>query len=126
MVFIVVGLTDLPSTVIGVFIGALIITAFVFIGFSGAVRIYTSGGQLTEVKVTMRQRGVARAFVDRLNSALAERQEGVGERPAPEVVKPAPQIDVTSQLERLAELKRTGALTDEEFDLAKAKVLERL
>jgi hypothetical protein len=43
--------------------------------------------------------------------------------PAPEVAPVAAAPDATAELERLAQLHQSGALTDEEFAAAKAKVL---
>lgn len=43
--------------------------------------------------------------------------------PAPAPAAPAGGTDVVSRLQELAELKNSGALTQEEFDAAKAKLL---
>ena len=37
--------------------------------------------------------------------------------------QPAPAMDLTAELQKLASLKEAGALTDEEFAAAKAKLL---
>lgn len=43
--------------------------------------------------------------------------------PAPAPAPAAPQVDVVEQLKELAELKNQGILTDEEFAVQKAKLL---
>ncbi len=56
----------------------------------------------------------------------AEGQAAQGAEPAaPEPAAPAPAAggDSTAELERLAQLHQSGALSDEEFAAAKAKVL---
>jgi hypothetical protein len=45
------------------------------------------------------------------------------EEPAPAPPAAAPAPDATAELERLAQLHQSGALTDDEFAAAKAKVL---
>ena len=41
----------------------------------------------------------------------------------PQQAAPAPQVDVVSQLERLAALRDQGVITEEEFQAQKAKIL---
>jgi hypothetical protein len=54
----------------------------------------------------------------------AEGEEGAEQPAAPAAAAPAaPAADATEELTRLAELHKSGALTDEEFAAAKAKVL---
>jgi hypothetical protein len=48
-------------------------------------------------------------------------QQGVAETMA--VSAPAPAKDLTTELQKLAELHKSGVLTDEEFATAKKKVL---
>jgi uncharacterized membrane protein YebE (DUF533 family) len=43
--------------------------------------------------------------------------------PAPAAAPPAPAGDTTAELERLSQLHQSGALTDDEFSAAKAKLL---
>lgn len=43
--------------------------------------------------------------------------------PPPAPPAPAPADDATSEIERLASLHDSGALTDDEFSAAKAKIL---
>ncbi len=43
--------------------------------------------------------------------------------PAPAPAAPAPAGDTTAELERLAQLHQSGALTDDEFAAAKSKLL---
>ena len=47
----------------------------------------------------------------------------VAAAPAPVAAVAAPQADTTSQLESLAQLHQSGALSDDEFAAAKAKLL---
>jgi hypothetical protein len=42
---------------------------------------------------------------------------------APAAAAPAPQVDMVEQLEKLAQLKDQGILTQAEFDVQKAKLL---
>jgi hypothetical protein len=43
--------------------------------------------------------------------------------PPPAAAPPAPQTDMVGQLKQLSDLKAAGALTDEEFEAAKQKLL---
>jgi membrane protease subunit (stomatin/prohibitin family) len=74
----------------------------------------------------MRGRGLALAAGYRMGQRQAEEQ-GAQQQMAPQAqaapaAAPAEE-DLTSKIERLAELHRSGALTDEEFAAAKQKIL---
>lgn len=61
----------------------------------------------------------ARHLVDRLRELVAE-----SKRPQPSNPTPAPANDIASQLAQLSELHASGALDDDEFRAAKARILE--
>ena len=50
-------------------------------------------------------------------------QEMAEPAPAPAPAPAAPATDTTAELERLSQLHQSGALTDDEFSAAKAKLL---
>ena len=52
-----------------------------------------------------------------------QQQQQYYQQPAPAPAPAAPQTDVVSQLEGLADLKAKGILTDAEFQAQKAKIL---
>ncbi len=62
----------------------------------------------------------AEFFAEQLRSTARAARD---RRPAPAPAAPAP-TDLLDQLERLAALRTAGALTDQEFALAKAKLLQ--
>lgn len=64
---------------------------------------------------TATSRAVNQSLDDRANKS----------QPTPEIATPEPsaQPDLLTQLTQLAELKQTGALTEAEFQLVKAKLL---
>ena len=76
----------------------------------------------------MRGRGLALAAGYRMGQRQVEEQRAQDEASsrqqaqAPQAAAP-PGEDVISQLEKLAELHQSGALTDEEFAAAKKKLL---
>jgi multidrug resistance efflux pump len=53
----------------------------------------------------------------------AQSEPAYAESPPPAPPPPAPSDDATSELERLASLHQSGALSDDEFASAKQKVL---
>jgi hypothetical protein len=58
-------------------------------------------------------------------SQQAYEQQGYEEPPPQPAAAPAAAPDTVEQLKELAELKRDGILTDEEFAAQKARILER-
>ena len=56
------------------------------------------------------------------DAAYVEQQSAAAQQGAYEVAAPV-QEDATAQIEKLAQLHASGALTDEEFAAAKAKIL---
>jgi hypothetical protein len=58
---------------------------------------------------------------DQAQQAYAATQPAPAPAPAPAAAAPAD--DTTAELERLAQLHQSGALTDEEFAAAKSKLL---
>jgi hypothetical protein len=52
-----------------------------------------------------------------------QQQQQYYQQPAPAPAPAAPQTDVVSQLQGLADLKAKGVLTDAEFEAQKAKIL---
>jgi len=61
-------------------------------------------------------------YNDQAQAASAQTQAAPPPAPAPAPAAPAP-TDSTAELERLAKLHESGALTDEEFAAAKSKLL---
>jgi hypothetical protein len=61
-----------------------------------------------------------KAYAAQEEQAAASPQE---QMPEAQAVAPAPATDLTAELERLASLKASGALSDDEFAQAKAKLL---
>ena len=60
------------------------------------------------------------------NAAQADQQPAYDEPPPPPPAPPAPapaEVDAASEIERLASLRDSGALTEEEFAAAKKNVL---
>jgi hypothetical protein len=75
-------------------------------------------------------RRVARRTARRVSRRQGMMQDAFEPEPEPQAPPPAPQApppaqatDVTAELKRLADLHAQGALSDEEFAAAKAKVL---
>jgi hypothetical protein len=56
------------------------------------------------------------------DAAYVEQQSAAAQQGAYEAAPPT-QEDATAQIEKLAQLHASGALTDEEFSAAKAKIL---
>ena len=56
------------------------------------------------------------------DAAYVEQQSAAAQQGAYEAAAP-PEEDATAQIEKLAQLHASGALTDEEFAAAKAKIL---
>ena len=74
--------------------------------------------------------GTAGAVSHRQQRRYAEKDQQAAEagayeqqQAAPPPAPTAPAVDTTAELQKLAELKTSGALTDEEFTAAKAKLL---
>jgi hypothetical protein len=58
--------------------------------------------------------------------ALAARLRGEQAAPSPsDEPQPDPELELLERLERLADLHASGALTDDEFDTAKARLLDQ-
>jgi hypothetical protein len=78
----------------------------------------------TSVATSRRQRSHQQAAAQQaqIDAAVQEAvaQEAAFE-PQPQVVEPA--VDMVAQLQQLAELHQIGALSDDEFEAAKAKLL---
>ena len=64
--------------------------------------------------------GIGQAMAGAIKDAFAQPAPA---QPAPAQPTQAPEGDITAQLERLAKLKESGALSDAEFQAAKAKLL---
>lgn len=73
------------------------------------------GWAITE-DVPVEQEGAARAFAAQVNAAA-----GTADAPAA-----APTVDVAGQIEKLADLRAKGILTEDEFAGKKAELLARL
>ena len=82
----------------------------------GELEIFASGNE-AKIKAVAKDR--CRAFCEHVRSLIST---SVKKEDAPSAA-PASNDDMLSQLERLAKLKEAGALTDEEFALAKKKLL---
>lgn len=67
--------------------------------------------------------GQRRAEQDVYNQQASEAYAATQAAPAAPTPAPAPAADPTGDLERLAKLHESGALTDEEFGAAKAQLL---
>lgn len=66
--------------------------------------------------------GTATAVSNNVSRRQARRWSNE-EQPAQEAPQVAPAVDVTSELQKLADLKDKGILTEEEFAAQKAKLL---
>lgn len=82
-----------------------------------AARTAVVAGTATAVSGGMRQRQMARA-----EEQQAEYQQPQNEQPAPAPAA-APAVDLTAELQKLADLHSQGILDDAEFASAKAKLL---
>ena len=69
------------------------------------------------------QRRQAEKFAGRDAQIQADRQAAYAQTAAPAPAAAAPPVDTLSQLERLADLKTQGILTEAEFEAQKAKIL---
>jgi hypothetical protein len=67
--------------------------------------------------------GTATAVAGKVSGRQASRQQAAQPQAAPAPAAPAPADDLPTQLQRLADLKAGGLLTDDEFDAAKARLL---
>ena len=54
---------------------------------------------------------------------MQQMQAQMAQQPMPAAAPSAPGMDITSQLQQLAQLKQSGVLSEEEFQAAKAKLL---
>ena len=83
----------------------------------GSIGIW-DGAALMEIKNVMKE--TVRPFVEAVNSArdAVKRAEGVAQHPPPHSSS-----DMVSQLERLADLRDRGILSDDEFRIQKDKIL---
>ena len=88
----------------------------------GVARTAVIAGTATAVsnRVSRRQ---ANRWSQQEEQQYAQQQQYAQPTPAPAPPAPAPGSDTVSQLQKLAEMKSQGVLTDAEFDAAKAKVL---
>jgi hypothetical protein len=88
-------------------------------------------GTATAVSGGMRRHQEARAEQEAQAQAYQQQQQQAAMQAAapqaPQYAQPAPQpptaADLTTRLKELADLKAAGAITDEEFTAAKAKLL---
>jgi hypothetical protein len=78
-----------------------------------AARTAVVAGTATAVSGRVQQRQMAKA-------EEAQAQQAPPPAPAPAA---APAVDITTELQKLADMKMSGLLTDEEFATAKAKLL---
>lgn len=89
-------------------------------GLLGAVaRTAVVAGTATVVSDGVRRRSANRADEKAQSEAYEQQQAAAQQAPPPA----APPMDMTAKLKQLADLKAAGALTDEEFATAKAKLL---
>ncbi|WP_160012613.1 PH domain-containing protein [Rhizobium sp. 18055] len=79
----------------------------------GSIKI-EDGATQREIRNVLKKTVVK--FVNKVRDALEARK-------SPASTNPGPAADVVSMLERLAALKTSGALTDAEFEMQKAKLL---
>lgn len=81
----------------------------------------TTGGAAWQIKQTEKES--TKLFADTLNWLVQQVQQRTGHaQSAPSATAP-PKGDVLSQLERLAQLRHAGVLTDQEFAAQKARIL---
>ena len=92
----------------------------------GVARTAVVAGTATAVSGRV-QRRQAEKFADRDANIAAQREEAYQQTVPQQAAPPAEETggDMVEQLERLAELKDKGILTDEEFAAQKAKILNR-
>ncbi len=103
----------------------------------GVARTAVIAGTATAVSGRV-QRRQAEKYADRDANIYAQREQAYEQQmyqqqpqpvyvqqapPPPPPAAAAPQVDVVEQLKELAELKNQGILTDEEFAVQKAKLL---
>jgi len=80
-----------------------------------AARTAVVAGTATAVSGRVQQRQMAKA-----EQAQAQQAPPPAPAPAPAA---APAVDITTELQKLVDMKMSGLLTDEEFATAKAKLL---
>ncbi|NUL44363.1 SHOCT domain-containing protein [Cellulosimicrobium funkei] len=104
------------------------------IGLAARTAVAAGTAQAVSGRVADHQRNRAQAQFDQEQYAAAQQQaridaaaQAAATPAAPPAPTPPPQAagvtDMMDQLQRLAELKQSGLLTDEEFAAAKAKLL---
>jgi hypothetical protein len=82
-----------------------------------AARTAVVAGTATAVSGRVQQRQMAKA-----EQAQAQQAPPPAPAPAPAPAA-APAVDITTELQKLVDMKMSGLLTDEEFATAKAKLL---
>lgn len=89
----------------------------------GLLRSMTRAAAVTAA-VTTTHRAVSNRLDQREMRSQQNQAGMIPEQGEPEpVMTPAAQTDLLSQLQQLTQLKESGALTEEEFQLAKARIL---
>ena len=81
----------------------------------------TTGGAAWQIKQTEKES--TKLFADTLNWLVQQVQQRTGHAQSAPAAAAPPQGDVLSQLERLAQLRQAGVLTDQEFAAQKARIL---
>jgi len=84
--------------------------------------INVEGGDLGQAEEVLRQLGV-NIDLDEQIAASMEAQRAFGSAPGTAAPGDTGKDDTLSQLERLASLRDSGALTDEEFEQQKRRIL---
>jgi Short C-terminal domain len=93
-------------------------------GVSGSMDSHAQAQQQAAADAAQSQ-----ADMQQMQAQMNQMQYQMAQQPAPQPVQAtqpayaAPAADMTTQLQNLAQLKQSGALTDDEYQAAKAKLL---